>query len=114
MNISTTRPRKMMLMMVGAFMGLAAGFASAQAGFVGPATDVPLARGDTARPVAQAGYYGHGRYRHHRRARPHRVWRRVCHRHRRLVRVWHRGHQHWHKRWVRGPRHCHRRLVWAY
>lgn len=47
-----------------------------------------------------SGYYTGPRYR----------WR--CHRHRRVVRFWHAGHGHWHRKVVRGPRHCRRVRVW--
>ncbi len=110
MNYPIMRPRRLLLLAIGALVGVLAGLAGAQAGAIGPAAGVSAPRTDTVTPIAKAGYYGHRRY----RVRRHRVVRRVCHRHRRVIRVWNRRHHRWVRRVVLGPRHCHLRRVWVY
>ena len=111
----TMKPRTAAMFLAGALLLGAGAFTSASAGV--PAAGIGgAAQSATApAPLTRAHYtgYRHGhRYRRHYR-RGYYVARRVCHRHRRVVRVWSRRYKRWVRRVVLCPRHCHMRRVYV-
>ena len=107
-----TKQRTAALFVAGALLTAGSALSGAMAAMPGLAGAPPAMTEASAPPAAQQVRHRRYYYRGHRYDGYFAV-RRVCHRHRRVIRVWSRRHHRWVRRVVLGPRHCHVRRVWV-